>query len=112
MINRRALIVLLAVAVLFGAVRASRAHDPVTGLQNWIGEGSYRGPDGVHCCGPHDCELLDPAEVQQRPDGLWLTRFKELVPYSEATPSEDGQYWRCHRYTGERRCFFAPVGSQ
>lgn len=110
MINRRGIIVLIAIALCFVASRIVWAHE--NGQPNWITEGKYSGPDGVHCCGPNDCERLSSDEVQQRPDGLWLTRFKELVPYSEATPSEDGQYWRCHRYTGERRCFFAPVGSQ
>lgn len=108
MTNPRIFIVLFCIAALACAVRASKAHE--NGQPNWITQGKYSGPDGVHCCGPNDCERLSSDEVQQRPDGLWLTRFNELVPYSEATPSEDGQYWRCHRYTGERRCFFAPVG--
>ena len=28
----------------------------------------------------------------------------------KALLSEDGQYWRCTRSTGARRCFFAPRG--
>jgi hypothetical protein len=90
--------------------RAGFAHD-AQGRPNWIAEGAYRGPDGVHCCGPSDCEQLSSEEVQVRPDGIWLSRFKELVPFDQATPSEDGKTWRCHNYAGERRCFFMKYGS-
>jgi hypothetical protein len=30
------------------------------------------------------------------------------VPFNEAQPSPDGEYWRCKRPDGSRRCFFAP----
>ncbi len=105
-------------------VGVAQAHDPETGQANWITEGAYASPQtGVHCCGPHDCDRLDQAEVKATPRGFVLHAFKdELVPYSEATPSEDGKYWRCHtaiingldgsRSGGERRCFFAPVGTE
>jgi len=103
---------------------AALAHDPDTGLPNWITHGGYVSPQtGVHCCGPQDCERLDPKLVEATPKGLILHAYNdELVPYSEATPSEDGHYWRCHgvvmrgldgsRMGGERRCFFAPVGTE
>ena len=32
----------------------------------------------------------------------------ESVPFSEAQPSPDGEFWRCKRPDGTRRCFFAP----
>jgi hypothetical protein len=32
----------------------------------------------------------------------------EAVPFSEAQPSPDGEFWRCKRPDGTRRCFFAP----
>jgi len=32
----------------------------------------------------------------------------EIVPFSEVQPSPDGEYWRCKRPDGSRRCFFAP----
>jgi hypothetical protein len=100
------------------------AHDPDTGEPNWITHGEYvSAQTGVHCCGPRDCERLDEKQVQATPRGYVLHAFKdEVVPYSEATPSEDGKYWRCHTAIinsldgsasgGDRRCFFAPVGSQ
>ena len=104
---RSIIFLLLAMGLLTRACFALDAQ----GRPNWIAEGAYRGPDGVHCCGPSDCEQLSSEEVQVRPDGIWLTRFKELVPFDQATPSEDGKTWRCHNYAGERRCFFMKYGS-
>ncbi len=92
------------------APRSALAHD-AQGRPNWIAEGAYRSKEGVHCCGPTDCETLDSAEVQVRPDGIWLARFKELVPFDQATPSEDGKIWRCHNMVGDRRCFFMGYGT-
>jgi len=49
--------------------RVCFAHD-ADGRPNWIAEGAYRGSDGVHCCGPSDCEQLSSDEVQVRPRNL------------------------------------------
>ncbi len=76
----------------------------------WINHGDYKSPDGVHCCGDNDCAELTPDQVKVSPRGYALMNG-ELVPFSEAQPSEDGQYWRCKRYDGSRRCFFAPMPS-
>jgi hypothetical protein len=112
------------VAVLLIGAGPVRAHDPDTGRPNWITEGAYASPQtGEHCCGANDCERLDPTLVQATPRGFVLHAYKdELVPYAEATPSEDGKFWRCHKTLynhidgsvtgGERRCFFAPVGTE
>lgn len=105
---RSVIFLFLTVALLI--TRVCFAHD-ADGRPNWIAEGSYRGSDGVHCCGPSDCEQLSSDEVQVRPDGIWLTRFKELVPFEQATPSEDGKTWRRHNLSGERRCFFMKYGN-
>jgi hypothetical protein len=35
----------------------------------------------------------------------------ESVPFAEAQPSPDGEFWRCKRPDGSRRCFFAPPPS-
>jgi hypothetical protein len=35
----------------------------------------------------------------------------EAIPFSEAQPSLDGEFWRCRRPDGSRRCFFAPTPS-
>ncbi len=77
----------------------------------WINHGNYKSPiDGVHCCGDNDCRALAPEDVKITPRGYALMNG-ELVPFSEAQPSEDGEYWRCKRYDGSRRCFFAPLPS-
>jgi len=77
----------------------------------WINHGNYTSPtDGVHCCGDNDCRALEPSDVKITPKGYVLTNG-ELVPFTEAQPSEDGEYWRCKRYDGSRRCFFAPQPS-
>ena len=38
----------------------------------------------------------------------WIADTCEVVPFTEAQPSPDGSYVRCHRPDGSRRCFFAP----
>lgn len=87
------------------------AHDPDTGDANWIWQNGYKGRDGVSCCGPTDCEWLDPRNVKVTPAGYFLVNFNETVPFSEATPTEDGRFWRCHSSDNQRRCFFAPMGA-
>lgn len=107
-------ILLMVVVLILLVVFQPRAHAHDKGAPNWITEGKYVSPEtGVHCCGPNDCDRLDPKTIEATPAGFILHAFNdEFVPYSEATPSEDGQFWRCHAYTGTRRCFFAPVGTQ
>jgi hypothetical protein len=112
----------LIIAFFFIFSGMAHAHD-ANGNPNWITYGDYKGADGVHCCGPRDCEEVDSRTIEHTPKGLILHSFKdELVPWNEATPSEDGKYWRCHgaiyrsidgtESGGERRCFFAPVGTE
>lgn len=77
----------------------------------WINGGNYKSPtDGSHCCGDNDCKIIAPEEVKATPRGYMLSSG-ELIPYSEAQQSEDGEYWRCKRHDGSRRCFFAPQPS-
>jgi hypothetical protein len=45
--------------------------------------------------------------VQVIPHGFLLFG-EEVVMQQEAMPSPDGQFWRCRRPDGSRRCFFAP----
>jgi hypothetical protein len=92
-------VLLAAVAVLFAG--QAQAHD------SWINWGGYKSPSGEHCCGDNDCQVLEPSQVKITQRGYALING-ELVPFSEAQPSEDGNYWRCKRYNGSRRCFFAP----
>jgi hypothetical protein len=35
----------------------------------------------------------------------------EFVPPREVQKSKDGNYWRCKKGDGTRRCFFAPPGA-
>jgi hypothetical protein len=66
------------------------AHDRF-GNPNWIANGHYTSPiDGSHCCGEADCFEIPAREVQ---------------------PSREGNYWRCRKPDGSRRCFFAPPGA-
>jgi len=95
------------------------AHD------HWINWGGYRGPDGVHCCGPNDCEAVPDPGVKITRAGYALSYrsqflewhsggvgvpvvVNETVPFTEAQSSEDSHYWRCQRSDNTRRCFFAP----
>ena len=102
----------IALALFWLTFRAD-AHDSVTGEPNWIEQHGYQGTDNIKCCGPNDCERLSDGEIEVRRDGFYLTRFKELVPFSEATPSEDASSWRCHKTYAreERRCFFYRYGA-
>ena len=93
-----------AALALFFLASTAAAHD------FWINHGGYKSPvDGTHCCGNNDCFAL-PAEdmqIDRRAAGC-SSRSARRCPYSEAQPSEDGEFWRCKRYDGSRRCFFAP----
>lgn len=75
----------------------------------WINHGNYKSPiDGSHCCGDNDCFMVGREDVSATPGGWLIKSLHETIPYSEAQTSEDGEFWRCKRYDGSRRCFFAP----
>jgi hypothetical protein len=91
---------------LFLASQPSLAHD------FWINHGNYKSPaDGSHCCGDNDCFLVPASEMHPTAAGWLIESLGEVIPYSEAQTSEDGEFWRCKRYDGSRRCFFAPQPS-
>ena len=82
-------------------------HEHAAG-EDWIMKGGHRNAAGEWCCGEGDCFVVplvatvtSPAPGYRLPDG-------EFVPQHEAQPSPDGQFWRCRRPDGSRRCFFAP----
>lgn len=81
---------------------------PVWSHDFWISRGGYKGLHGVSCCGSGDCKMIPEADVKITAGGYQLSTG-EVVPFSEAQQSEDQDYWRCKRYDGVRRCFFAPV---
>lgn len=71
----------------------------------WIQQRDQRVGDS--CCGEHDCFKVLPAAG---PKG-WVfahAGVSYFVPYNEAKPSEDGEYWACIPSPGKLRCFFAP----
>ena len=84
---------------------------PAAAHDFWINHSGYKSPiDGTHCCGNNDCFSFSADEVKVTASGYSLPTG-EVVPFSEAQQSEDGAYWRCKRYDGSRRCFFAPQPS-
>jgi hypothetical protein len=88
------------------------AHDRL-GNPNWIANGHYTSPiDGSHCCGIADCFEIPASDVQETNGGGYLLiRTNEVVPAREVQTSKDGNYWRCKKPDGSRRCFFAPPGA-
>jgi hypothetical protein len=105
--QRVAIVALLTLVLWLGL---AHAHD--TGPGAWINNGHFTSPiDGSHCCGPADCVLVPFDEVGERGGGYYLRTFDEVVPFVEVQASRDGNYWRCKRPDGSRRCFFAPPPS-
>jgi len=96
---------LAAGAMLLALASPAAAHD------FWINHGNYSSPEGVHCCGDNDCFVVPANDMQSTPRGWLIKSLGEVVPFSEAQASEDGAFWRCKRYDGSRRCFFAPQPS-
>lgn len=94
----------LAAGVVF--VRFAFAHGPA----EWIQRGGYKNAVGELCCGERDCFELSDGDVKITASGYYIVSIKETVPFSEATPSPDGRYWRC-AWGGSRKCFFGPPGS-
>jgi len=77
------------------------AHD------SWISRAGHRNAAGEWCCGEGDCFMVPGKDVKATAVGYRLLNG-ETVPYAEAQPSPDGEFWRCKRPDGSRRCFFAP----
>src|SRR5947207_7614718 len=73
----------------------------------WIQRGGFKNAAGELCCGERDCFELTDADVKITSAGYYVVSIKETIPFSEATPSPDGRYWRC-QWGGSRKCFFAP----
>jgi hypothetical protein len=97
-----------ALIFLFLLVFCGCAH----GHDIWIDRGNFKSPiDGSHCCGPHDCVVVPAEQVSQLGQGYYLRTFNEVVPFLEVQVSRDGNYWRCKKGDGSRRCFFAPPPS-
>jgi len=93
---------LLVVGAFVSIASQTVAHD------SWISRGAFRNPvNNEWCCGEGDCFVVPGNQVHVTPAGYRLVNG-EIVPFHEAQPSPDGEYWRCKRPDGSRRCFFAP----
>ena len=99
----------LIAALLYVATSAVSAHDSAA----WIQEQSLSNRVGEWCCGPQDCNAVEPKDFTATPDGYLVPATGELIPYSEPQPfSPDGKLWICRRPDHSRRCVFdKPPGS-
>jgi hypothetical protein len=89
---------------------------------SWLSRNGFRNSAGEWCCGEGDCGVLVYGRIGMGPRGYEVNatfrtgegsgaideQVIEFIPYSEALPSQDGRFWRCHRPDGSRRCFFHP----
>jgi hypothetical protein len=82
------------------------AHGPA----EWIQRGGYRNTACELCCGDRDCFEIAGDDISITGAGYFVRSIRETIPFGEALPSPDGQYWRCH-WGGKRKCFFAPPPS-
>jgi hypothetical protein len=101
----------LAFATLVIIIPDTLAHD------SWISRGGHRNAAGEWCCGEGDCFVIPKERIMMTGQGYVIIhgalagvgpQLYESVPFSEAQPSPDGEFWRCKRPDGSRRCFFAP----
>jgi hypothetical protein len=115
---RIGLAALAATALLAPALSHERAIDrggdgvPATPTSR----GAPRNDSGEGCCDMRDCAIVPTRDVIA--EGQWYTLLIrdrngapdiwETIPLAEARPSSDGDYRRCARADGSRRCFFAP----
>lgn len=98
--------------ILPGAALVLLLFSPAYAHDFWINHSGYKSTvDGSHCCGNNDCFVVPSSEMQSTPTGWVIKTTGETIPYSEAQSSEDGEFWRCKKYDGTRRCFFAPQPS-
>jgi hypothetical protein len=108
---------------LIAALAALAIAVPALAHDSWINRGSFKGKgqaDGEWCCGEGDCFVVPKERIMMTGEGYVIVhgplagigpQLYEAVPFSEAQPSPDGEFWRCTRPDGTRRCFFAPPPS-
>ncbi len=103
--------------LILAAAAALALSIPAVAHNSWISRGAHRNAAGEWCCGEGDCFVIPKEQVMTTGEGYVIIRsplagigpqMHETVPFSEAQPSPDGQFWRCKRPDGSRRCFFAP----
>jgi hypothetical protein len=93
----------LAGVVAIAMLSIASAHGPA----DWIQQGRYKNAAGELCCGERDCFELTASDVTITASGYFVHSTRETIPFHEAQPSPDGNYWRC-QWGGARKCFFAP----
>lgn len=77
----------------------------------WIKRGGHKNAAGEWCCGEGDCFVVKGVQTVTLPGPGYRLPTGEFVHQREAQPSPDGEFWRCRRPDGSRRCFFAPPAS-
>lgn len=102
-------IIIVVIALLAGP---ALAHDDA----EWIRAQGLKNRMGEMCCGPQDCNAVDPARVKLTDKGYAINQgsWTEVIPYSEPMPfSIDGRIWICRstRYMNNRLCVFDRPGS-
>ncbi len=98
--------ILVAAIVLTACVGGdSLAHD------SWISRGNHRNAAGEWCCGAGDCFIVPKERVMMTGEGYVVIQGPLAGVGPQAQPSPDGEFWRCRRPNGSRRCFFAPPPS-
>lgn len=93
------------------ALVALSAQVHAHGIATWIMQGPYVDRAGIHCCGPTDCDIAKPGELEHV-NGGWLhiptgTRIEDGE--QGIYPSIDVQLWRCVR-GGQLKCVFPATG--
>ena len=89
---------LLAIAFVLLSTTQAFAH----GDASWI----MNNPATSYCCGPNDCGPVRRDEVKVTREGYVYAN--QVIPFAEAMPSIDDQFWVCRLPDGVVRCFFAP----
>lgn len=105
-LNKVLLALVVAIVASVRVERQAHGHGPA----EWIERGLYRDPrSGELCCGPEDCQVVPARDVVETGDGWQVLSSGERIPRREALKSHDGDFWRCQRTDGSRRCWFFPV---
>lgn len=69
-----------------------------------------------HCCGVEDVHHLRPDQVVTTANGYLVDGVRTKIPFEQALPSEDGDYWVFYRNYPDGTqsivyCFFVPTGT-
>lgn len=81
------------------------------GAAEWIMVRPYYDRFGAHCCGPVDCAVVAPGEIERIVGGWRHVPTNTMLLDGEVGiyPSIDAQMWRCVR-AGQLKCIFPGAG--